>query len=86
VDGVKPNEAKLLKEQVAAFLVKSENLLESDSAIIMQVVERALNEYKHVTMKYQARLGMLRRFVIRPIVREVCISNRFKRVALCLQQ
>jgi CheY-like chemotaxis protein len=40
------NEAKLLKEGAAAFLVKSEKLLESDSAILTQAVERALNENK----------------------------------------
>jgi DNA-binding response OmpR family regulator len=38
------NEAKLLKEGAAAFLVKSEKLLESDSALLIQAVEKALNE------------------------------------------
>jgi CheY-like chemotaxis protein len=40
------NEAKLLKEGAAAFLVKSEKLLESDSALLVQAVERALSESK----------------------------------------
>jgi CheY-like chemotaxis protein len=40
------NEAKLLKEGAAAFLVKSEKLLESDSALLVEAVERALSESK----------------------------------------
>ena len=40
------NEAKLLKEGAAAFLVKSEKLLEHDSALLIRAVERALSENK----------------------------------------
>jgi CheY-like chemotaxis protein len=40
------NEAKLLKEGAAAFLVKSEKLLENDSALLIHAVEQALNENK----------------------------------------
>jgi hypothetical protein len=40
------NEAKLLKEGAAAFLVKSEKSLENNSAVLIQAVQAAVQEQK----------------------------------------
>jgi hypothetical protein len=40
------NEAKLLKEGAAAFLVKSEKSLENNSAVLIQAVQAVVQEQK----------------------------------------
>jgi hypothetical protein len=58
---VQANEAKLLKEGAAAFLVKSEKLLENDSALLISGRRKSSKRKQNASVKDQVLVGMLRR-------------------------